>query len=147
MSYNFGVFASSQHLPTLASLRVLVAASHPDLQFDEAVSLSDLDGFFPVTFDGHDAGFEVLIGPINDRHRNRYRHAVAAASEQPNADYLDALETSDVKFIFSCQTPAAIDAARIFATELARATGGYFSDPQLGILHRVERGNGGDDVL
>lgn len=127
MSYNFGVFANSRHVPTLASLRVQFGASHPELHFDDAVPLMELDGFFPVTLDGDDAGFEVLIGPINDRHRNRYLQLAAAASEKPDGDYLNALETSDVKFIFTCQNPAAVDAARVFATELARATGGYLS--------------------
>lgn len=138
MSYDFGVYASSQRLPTLASLRVLVAASHPDLHFEDAIPLMELKGFFPVTFGGHDAGFEVLVGPITDRDRDLYRRLLAESGERANANYLAALETSDVDFMFICQTSAAIEAARIFATELARATGGYFSDPQLGITRRVD---------
>lgn len=138
MSYDFGVYASSRRLPTLGSLRALVAVSYRDLHFDDAVPLMDLEGFFPVTFRGHEAGFEVLVGSITDRDRNRYRRLLAESGEKADANYLAALETSDVDFTFSCQTPAAIEAARVFAAELARATGGYFSDPQLGIFHRVD---------
>lgn len=138
MSYDFSVYTCVRRLPTLAELQVLVSKSRPDLQFDDVVPLMELDGFFPATLGGAEAGFEVLIGPITDQERNEHREALATAPDQSDHGYLDALENSDVDFMFTCQTPAAIDAARTFAMELARATGGYFIDPQLGIFRRVD---------
>lgn len=139
MSYDFSVYACVRRLPTLAKLQALIQESQPDLQFADSVPLMELDGFFPVTFGGNEAGFEVLVAPITDRERDEHRQALADSGE-PDHGYLDALENNDVDFMISGQTAAAIEAARIFATELARVTGGYFIDPQLGIFRHVDDG-------
>jgi hypothetical protein len=129
MSYDFVVFARRRALPTLRALKAAMHTEGNVIDFDDQQELASIELFFPVTYDGREAGFEMYITAITDEERRDYRDL------PPDADSLErlygsALLANDLRFMFACQDATSIAAGRAFAIALARETKGFFRDPQ-----------------
>jgi hypothetical protein len=137
MSYDFIVYARSERLPSSTQLLANIRRTHPTCEFDVSAPLTEPGGYFPLELKGEEVGFEMFVNPITERERARWHQALAAARSEQDKLSLEAVDSSDIDVVLSCQSEPSIAAARIFAIELARLSGGYFCDPQLDIIHRV----------
>lgn len=140
MSYNLSVYATSRALPSMQYLRDDLRQVGLEIDPEAEQAVSTLDGHLPIiASDGREVGFEVYIGDVVNE-RRFYREGIKDGPEPEDVDYFDALETSDIKILLVCHDERAVAAGRRFATTLAGAARGYFSDPQQGTFRRVVEG-------
>lgn len=135
MSYDFSVYARANLIPTVVDFTTRLREAG-GLSVDDRRPLLQLGGFLPVTFEGRQSGFEVMIFDVTPDDREEARRDYEAAGE-PDDGYLEALDNSDVQFTLLCRDVTQIAAARVFARTLALAVNGYFSDPQTGEFERL----------
>jgi hypothetical protein len=137
MAYTFNVYAKAQLVPPLAALQERLLARSPQVKLLGNIEILEMSGYQVAFLDSRRTGFEVVVSLVNDGDVQRYLRLLARWRTEDNG-FLDVLRASDVQIRFSCFGDAERDAARMVASSLAALSGGWFSDPQTGLL--VPRG-------
>ena len=135
MSYAFNVSVKKARLPDAEELRRRLEA-RGRLKLPETLDVLQAEGFFALTLDGKDTGFEVFVGEITDQRREAYRQDLQAEGMPEDEHYRMLLEC-DLTITLSGKDRREAQAARIVATALASAAGGWFCDPQTGEEKKV----------